>query len=137
MKKLIAFIVLSIVMVSCYEEYLLDYPYTGIYFPIQQDVRTFVVGEGMKFKVGATLGGVRENTVNRNVTFTMDPTLITAAQLAKMKSASQNHIKNPTASVTALELLPTTHYTLSNNTTRKWNSKRRKYPHKLPKLMII
>lgn len=117
MKKLIAIIVLMIIMVSCYEEYLLDYTYTGIYFPIQQDVRTFVVGEGMQFKVGATLGGVRQNTVNRNVTFTLDPNLITATQLAKMKSASQNHIKIPTSSVTALELLPTTHYTLSNNST--------------------
>ena len=115
MKKILAFIVLSVAMVSCYEEYLLDYPITGIYFPIQQDVRTFVVGEGMQFKVGATLGGVRQNKTDRNVNFILDPELITAAQLAKMKSASQNHVKNPTASVTALELLPQTHYTLSNN----------------------
>ncbi len=117
MKKLIAFIALSIAMVSCYEEYLLDYPYTGIYFPIQQDVRTFVVGEGMKFKVGATLGGVRQNTINRNVSFILDPSLITPARLASMQSTSQNHIKNPTATVTALQQLPTTHYTLSNNST--------------------
>ena len=117
MKKLIALIVISIAMVSCYEEYLLDYPYTGIYFPIQQDVRTFVVGEGMQFKVGATLGGVRQNTMNRNVSFILDPELITAAQLTSMQLASQNHIKNSTASVAALELLPATHYTFSNNTT--------------------
>ena len=117
MKKLIAFIVVSIAMVSCYEEYIRDYPYTGIYFPIQQDVRTFVVGEGMKFKVGATLGGVTRNTVNRNVTFSLNSELITAAQLASMKSASQNHIKNPTATVAALELLPATHYSLSDNST--------------------
>lgn len=57
MKKLIATMVLTLLMISCYEDYLLDYPYTSICFPIQQDVRTFVVGEGMKFKVGATLGG--------------------------------------------------------------------------------
>ena len=117
MKKIIAFFVLMIAMVSCYEEYLLDYPYTAIYFPIQQDVRTFVVGEGMKFKVGATLGGVRQNEIDRNVSFILDPSLITAARLASMKVASQNHVKNPVASVTALELLPTTHYSLSNNTT--------------------
>jgi hypothetical protein len=117
MKKLIAFIVVSIAMVSCYEEYLLDYPYTGIYFPIQQDVRTFVVGEGMQFKVGATLGGVRQNTVDRNVTFSLNTELITAVRLASMKSASQNHIKNPTATVAALELLPATYYSLSNNST--------------------
>lgn len=117
MKKIVAFVVLSIAMVSCYEEYLNDYPYTGIYFPVQQDVRTFVVGEGMKFKVGATLGGVRQNTMDRNVSFVLDPALITAARLASMKVSSQNHVKNPTSKVTALQQLPATHFTLSNNTT--------------------
>ena len=117
MKKLIAFIVVSIAMVSCYEEYLLDYPYTGIYFPNQMDVRTFVVGEGMQFKVGATLGGVRQNTVDRNVTFSLNSELITAARLASMQSSSWNHVKNPTAAVTALELLPASHYSLSHNST--------------------
>ena len=117
MKKILALLVLSVAMVSCYEEYLLDYPYTGIYFQTQQDVRTFVVGEGMKFKVGATLGGVRQNTMDRNVCFVLDPALITAARLASMKVSSQNHVKIPTASVAALQQLPSTHYTLSSSTT--------------------
>jgi len=117
MKKLLAFIVVSIAMVSCYEEYLLDYPYTGIYFYLQQDVRTFVVGEGMQFKVGATLGGVRQNKIDRNVTFTLDPELITPARLTSMKSSSLNHVKNPTAGLTALQQLPSGYYTLSNSTT--------------------
>jgi len=117
MKKILAIIVLSIVMVSCYEEYLKDYPYTGIYFPYQQDVRTFVVGEGMKFQVGVTLGGIRENTFDRMVSFSLDNTLITAAQLAKMKSASQGYIKAATADVTALEAMPSNYYTISPSTT--------------------
>jgi hypothetical protein len=117
MKKILALIVLSIVMVSCYEEYLRDYPTTSIYFSIQQDVRTFVVGEGMKIKVGVSLGGVRENTIDRNVGFILDPALITPARLASMKASSWGYIKNATTPVTALALLPTSYYTMTPSTT--------------------
>lgn len=113
MKKILALLVLSIAMVSCYEEYLLDYPSTSIYFPIQQDVRTFVVGEGMKFKVGAALGGVRTNTLDRNVSFTLDPTLITPARLLAMQTSSWAYIKNNTLGLAALQLLPATYYTMT------------------------
>ena len=65
MKKILALILLSIAAVSCYDNYIYDFTYTGIYFPYQMDVRTFVVGEGMKFEVGAALGGVRKNEINR------------------------------------------------------------------------
>ncbi len=88
MKKILALILLSIAAVSCYDNYIYDFTYTGIYFPYQMDVRTFVVGEGMKFEVGAALGGVRKNEINRSVSFTLDNSLITAAQLSAMKSAS-------------------------------------------------
>jgi hypothetical protein len=117
MKKLLAFIILSIAMVSCYDNYITDFVYTGIYFPYQKDVRTFVVGEGMKVEVGAALGGVRENTKDRNVTFTFDNTLITPALLTSMKTASQPYIKNPVASVAALLPLPANFFTISNAST--------------------
>ncbi len=119
MKKILAIIILtiSVTMVSCYEEYLLDYPYTGIYFSFQQDVRTFVVGEGLKIEVGASLGGVRQNTIDRNVNFILDPSLITAARLTSMKSSSWAHIKDPVAPVTALQLLPTNYYTMTPSAT--------------------
>lgn len=104
-------------MVSCYEEYLLDYPTTSIYFPIQQDVRTFVVGEGMKVTVGAALGGVKQNKVDRNVSFILDPALLTAARLAAMKSSSWAYIKNAVATVPALQLLPPSYYQMTPSTT--------------------
>lgn len=113
MKKLITFIVLSVAMVSCYEDYILDYPYTAIYFPYQIDVRTFVVGEGMKIEVGAALGGVRDNTVDREVDFIFDNELLAPA-LEKMKVASQPYIKNATAAVTTLLPMPSNYYTISD-----------------------
>lgn len=117
MKKIIVLIVLSIVMTSCYEEYLLDYPTTSIYFSLQQDVRTFVVGEGMKIEVGVSLGGVVENTIDRNVSFIMNPELITAARLASMKASSWGYIKNAATPVTALQMLPASYYTMTPSTT--------------------
>ena len=117
MKKILALIVLSVAMVSCYEEYIVDYPYTATYFFLQQDVRTFVIGEGMKFKVGVTMGGVSDNTMDRNISYVLDPALITPARLAAMKLASQGYIKDAVTPVAALEQLPSTHYTVSNSST--------------------
>lgn len=115
MKKILALIVLAVTMVSCYEEYLLDYPYTATYFYLQQDVRSFVVGEGMKFKAGVTMGGVSDNNIDRNVSFVLDNSLITADLLAGMKIASQSFIKDAVADVSVLEPLPSSYYTLSNS----------------------
>jgi hypothetical protein len=117
MKKLLAFIILSIALVSCYDGYINDFTYTAIYFPYQTDVRTFVVGEGMKVEVGAALGGVRANTRDRNVTYSFDNTMITPARLTAMKSASQPYIKNPATPVVALIQMPASYYTISDPTT--------------------
>lgn len=114
MKKLLAFIILSVAAVSCYEDYILDYVYTGIYFPYQIDVRTFVVGEGMKVEVGAALGGVRKNTIDREVTFRLDPTLVTPAILAQMKGSPLTYIKDASVPVAALQVMPSDYYTISS-----------------------
>ncbi len=117
MKKFLAFIVVSIAMVGCYPDYILDYNYSGIYFPYQTDVRTFVVGEGMKIEVGVTLGGVMENTKDRNVSFILDGTLVTPERLAIFKTAANGYIKDPVATVTAFQQLPSGYYTISNPST--------------------
>jgi len=116
MKKILALIVLTIAMVSCYEDYLLDYPYTAIYFPIQQNVRTFVVGEGMKFEVGASLGGVKVNERDRNVSLILYPALITADRLNSMKNSSWGHIKTPSLPVPTLLQLPASYYSMTPST---------------------
>ncbi len=114
MKKILAFLILSVAMVSCYDDYIKDYDFDAVYFPYQIDVRTFVVGEGMSIEVGAALGGVMENTRDRNVDFVLDNTFITPARLTAMKAAAA-YIKNSVpAAVTALTALPANYYTLSN-----------------------
>ncbi len=117
MKKFLAFIVITIALASCYADYIYDYPYVGVYFPYQTDVRTFVVGEGMKIEVGVTLSGTVANAKDRNVTFAFDPTLISAATLAKFKTAANAYVKDPVAPVTAFQQLPSSYYTISSPNT--------------------
>lgn len=114
MKKIIALIVLIAAMSSCYDDYILDYEYDGVYFPYQVDVRTFVVGEGMKIQVGAALGGVRENDRDRVVNYQIDNSLINTEVFELMKNGA-TYIKNSIVGVTALKLLPTNYYTVSDN----------------------
>jgi hypothetical protein len=116
MKKILIVLLLAVAMGSCYEDYITDFDYDGIYFPYQTDVRTFVVGEGMKIEVGAALGGVRENTRDRIVTFSIDNSLINAATLTAMKGGAP-YIKDAVAPVTTLLPIPGNYYTLSNNNT--------------------
>jgi len=117
MKKFLAFIVISIALASCYGDYLTDYTFSGVYFPYQNDVRTFVVGEGMKIEVGVTIGGIRENTKDRIVNFALDGSLITPAMLARFKAAANSYIKDPVAPVTAFSQLPSNYYSISNPNT--------------------
>ncbi len=117
MKKYLIFLLFSITTVSCYDDYIIDYDYSGIYFPYQIDVRTFVVGEGMKIEVGAALGGTRENNIDRNVNYELDNSLITPNVLSLFKSSSYAYIKDPAASVVNLQQLPDNYYALSNSNT--------------------
>jgi hypothetical protein len=116
MKKYLVFLLLSIATVSCYDDYIFDFTYSGIYFPYQVDVRTFVVGEGMKIEVGTTLGGVHKNTFDRNVNYILDNTLITPSMLYRMQYLSAQYIKDATLPVATLQQLPSNFYTISNST---------------------
>lgn len=115
MKKIIAVLVMIVALSACYEDYILDYEYDGIYFPYQLDVRTFVVGEGMKINFGVALGGVRDNDRDRVVSYQMDNSLISAQTLAQMQASSATYIKTSMATVTELKLMPANYYTLSDN----------------------
>lgn len=100
--------------VSCYEDYITDFNYTGVYFPYQVDVRTFVVGEGMKIEIGVALGGVRENDRDRFVSFMVDNSLINAEMLYRFKNLSSDYIRDASSNVTALSLIPANYYNISD-----------------------
>ena len=114
MKKLFGFIILTVLLSSCYKDYIKDFDYNSVYFPYQTDVRTLVVGEGMQIEIGVALGGVRENTLDRNVGFKLDNSLITPAILTTMKGGA-SYIKTAVQSVTTLAPLPANYFTLSDN----------------------
>lgn len=114
MKKIIAFLILVIFLTSCYDDYIVDFDYNSVSFPYQVNVRTFVVGEGMKIEIGVSLGGVRENRFDRNVDFKIDNSLITPEILLKMKSGAA-HIQDNVTGLSALLPIPSNYYTLSNS----------------------
>jgi hypothetical protein len=70
----------------------------------------------MKIEVGATLAGVRDNTMDRNVSFTFDDNLLAPA-LSKMKVAGQPYIKDASTPVTTLLRIPANYYTISDPAT--------------------
>lgn len=113
MKKILLFLFLVTIVSSCYEDYIKDFDYSAVYFTYQCDVRTFVVGEGMKINAGVALGGVSENLTDRNVGYQFDPTLITPAILSQMKGGA-TYIKDAVASVSELQLLPDNYFTISD-----------------------
>lgn len=115
MKKILAFLIFSVVMVSCYDDYVKDFDFNAVYFSYQLDVRTFVVGEGMKIEIGVALGGVIKNTKDRNVDFIIDNSLITPEILEAMKNDGHSYISNSVASVTTLSPIPVNYYSLSNS----------------------
>lgn len=115
MKKLFYALSLSLALSSCYDDYIKDFDYTSIYFAYQTNVRTVVVGEGMQIEVGPTLGGVMENTKDRQVDFTLDNTLVTPAMLTTMQASSLASIKDPVTGLTELKLMPADYFTVSNN----------------------
>ena len=114
MKKIIIFLILTIAMVSCYEDYIIDYDYDGIYFTYPINVRTLVVGEGMEINFGVALAGVRDNTRDRVVEFQIDNSLINSSTLDAMKSGS-GYIQSSVSGVSELKLIPSNYYTLSDN----------------------
>lgn len=115
MKKLFYMLFLSLAVSSCYDDYIKDFDYTSISFPYQVNVRTVVVGEGMKIEVGPNLGGVMENTIERKVNFTLDPSLVTPAMLTTMQTSSMNSIKDHVAGLTELKPMPADYFTVSAN----------------------
>lgn len=128
------FVILAagLLMTSCYGDYTMDYEYSGVYSAYQYDLRTFVVGEGMKFDYTVALGGVVENTKNRKVSVVVDPGLLTCDLSAFSESGrvasftaldglkgkaplgtmSQSYVREEMAGVSMISPLPPSYYSL-------------------------
>jgi len=127
-KRIIGIFILASVVplaVSCYDPYVKDYEYTSVHMAYQYDLRTFVVGEGMQFKLTAGLGGLLQNKEDREVGFEIDTSLVrgtlnrfwpgsssdvTAVSEIKGQTTygkvSQEYVKNDFIKGGAAELLP-------------------------------
>ena len=97
MKK-IKFIVAAVALActGCYDDYVKDFEHTGIYMPYQYDLRTFVVGEGMRFDVGVVLGGTSANGRDRSVRYAVEPALVTG-NLASLLGSDDEELEPFTA----------------------------------------
>lgn len=98
---------------SCYDDYIKDFDYNSVYFTYQYDVRTFVVGEGMKIDFGVVLGGIMENKKDLTVEYEIEPALLTPEILIQMK-AGASYIKDAVSKVSNLQLLPTDYYSITD-----------------------
>ena len=76
MKKILFFTFGLLSLTSCYEDYVKDYDWTGVYFAKQHNVRTLVVGEKMSIEVGVQLSGVLENETNREIGYRINDDLV-------------------------------------------------------------
>ena len=112
MKRIIVFLFISVTLSSCYQDYIKDFDFTSTYFTYQTDVRSIIVGEDSTFQFGVVLGGVRQNSIDREVSYMIDPTLINSATLALLKAGNQ---KTAMTAVNQLKQMPANYYTLSDN----------------------
>ena len=79
--KIITAFVFVFGFVGCepYEEYVYDYKHSAVCFGAQQPVRTLVARTGseyLEFRIGAALGGLRENKKGYTAKFEIDPELL-------------------------------------------------------------
>lgn len=77
------------VLSSCekYEEYMVDYKYSAIYFPHATIDRTVIVGEYMNIGVGIFLGGRIENNSEEWATYEIDPEILSGTDFIPLPEA--------------------------------------------------
>lgn len=100
--KIILLIGVLFMSMACeqYDEYLVDYKFSAVYFASQKPLRTIVSYDQMEFKVGVALGGKRSNDTNEYADFEIDPSLLDDDELVEGNS---------------FELMPSEYYSFSND----------------------
>ncbi len=112
MKKYLFILAASFALTSCYDDYVKDNDTQAVGFANQTDVRSVIVGEGMRFSTGVALGGTIENSVDRPIGFEIDYSLVSDATLQAMKTHVFSYIQNLTKSLSELEALSAEEYKL-------------------------
>lgn len=77
-KNIFIVLVLSAIFNSCgFNDEVISYGTTSVYFYNQDYNRNIVVGEGLKLKAGIMFSGLIDNDKDRHVQFVIDPSVIT------------------------------------------------------------
>ena len=119
MKRLSILILAVLLLSGCYEDYVRDFDYSGVYFAYQYDLRTFVVGEGEAFDVTVALGGRMKNDRDRKVTVEIDQSLVGAdafnGLMGRSGGLSGDYVSTAlrNANVTSVQPLPAESFTVS------------------------
>ena len=115
MKKKIVIIGISLLsLMSCYGDYIVDSDTQGVGFANQTDVRSVIVGEGMKFSTAVALAGVISNGEDRKINYELDASLVSAGTLAAMKVNPNTYITALAKPLSELTELPSGEYSLVN-----------------------
>lgn len=112
MNRVLGAITLLLTVTACYDDYVMDYDVQGVGFANQTDVRSFIVGEGMTFSTGVALGGIIENRTDRVISYEIDHSLVNDQTLAEMKTHKFSYIQSLCSSISSLEALPASEYSL-------------------------
>lgn len=75
-KNILALASAALLMTACYDDYVADYYYSGVYVAYQYDLRTFVLGEQERFDFTLGLAGVIDNSSDRKVSAVIDDSLL-------------------------------------------------------------
>lgn len=82
---LLAILIASLLASCSYDDFVEnEFEYTAVYFPKDTIARTFIMEEGMRIGVGIVLGGRLSNDRDVEVTFSLDPSLVTDAAYTVM-----------------------------------------------------
>ena len=104
MKKIGLFILLvsTFLVQSCYDDFKEDYVYTTTYFPRQFPLRTLVEQEGqnMTFEIGAVLGGKYTNSINEEVSFIIQDSLLNANNYSQFTMLPENYYTLSSSNIT-------------------------------------
>lgn len=91
--KLLMTLLATLMLSSCYEDYIDDYEYSSVYFSSQKPLRTVIADRDMSIKVGVAIGGKRAVDMSDYAEFQIDESLLAG---------------------TGMTLLPSNYYTLSD-----------------------